>query len=189
MDSKEINDKIKEGWLRANIIFEVIGKPAEHIIEALNKLVEVIKQDKKIIIISSKVNDAIETENEFFSSFLELDILLKDSKKIVEFVFDYMPASIEISEPSNFNFKLDEMNGLLNDLATKLHKYDGALKQVNLEKEILFGHIQEIKKALEAKGIKLIRQEVKKEETKEEQKEKSKKDTEKKEDKQKKKTK
>lgn len=186
MDSREIKEKIKEGWLRANIIFEVIGKPAEHIVGALNKLVEVIGQEKEIKILSSKVNDAVETDNAFFSSFAEMDILLKDSKKAIEFVFDYMPASIEISEPNNFNFKLDEMNGLLNDLATKLHKYDGALKQANIEKQILFGHIQEIKKALESKGIKLIRQEVKKEETKEEQEDKTEKNTEKKEDKKKK---
>lgn len=157
MDSKEIKEKVKEGWVRASIIFEIIGKPAEHLIDTLKKLVELIGQDKKIIILSDKIHDAEKVEDkDVFSSFLELDILFENSRKTVEFVYDYMPASIEVTEPNNFNFKLNEFNGVINDVATKLHQYDSLLKQTHMEKEILFNHIQDIKKLLESKGIKLV---------------------------------
>lgn len=159
MDSKEIKEKVREGWVRANVLFEIIGKPAEHLIDTLKKLVELIGQDKKIIILSSKIHDAEKVEDkDVFSSFSELDLLFETPKGAVEFVYDYMPASIEVTEPNNFNFKLNEFNGIINDIATRLHQYDATLKQTHLEKDILFNHIQGIKKALESKGIKLVRE-------------------------------
>src|SRR3989339_838846 len=159
MESKEIKEKVKEGWVRANVLFEIIGKPAEHLIDTLKKLVELIEKDKKIVILSSKIHDAEKVEDkDVFSSFSELDLLFETPRGAVEFVYDYMPASIEITEPNSFNFKLNELNGIVNDIATRLHQYDATLKQTHLEKEILFNHIQGIKKALEDKGIKLVRE-------------------------------
>lgn len=172
MDSKQIKEKIKEGYIRTSVVFEVIGRPAEHIIEALKKLIEFIQQDKKIIIISHKIHDAEEVKEEnmreMFSSFMELELLLDSPKKAIEFIYDYMPASMEIIEPSNFSFKLNEFNSVLNDITGRLHQYDAMLKQTNLEKQIIFNKLQEVQKFLKEKGF--VKESSKKPENKEEKK-------------------
>jgi len=152
MEKKEIKEKISKGWVKASIIFEIIGRPKEHIIEALNKLVEFLKQDKKLILLSEKINEAMPVEDkELFSSFLEIEVLLESPTKAMEFVYDYMPSSIEIIEPTSFNLKLNDLNNLLNDSASKLHRYDALLKQANMEKQIIFNKLKEVQEKLKDK--------------------------------------
>ncbi|MEM4703089.1 MAG: hypothetical protein QXP53_01235 [Candidatus Pacearchaeota archaeon] len=157
----ELSDRIAKGWIRTFLLFEIIGKPKEHIIEVLNLLVKKLGELKGVHVINSKIHDAKkvagqsqetkEKLEEVFSSFAEVEILAEKLSKIIEIIFDYMPSSIEISEPKDLKINLSDANALLNDLATRLHQYHMATHALKAERDILFKRVLDMKKKAETK--------------------------------------
>jgi len=47
MDKNEINERIKKGWIRAALIIEVLGKPADYVEKSLSLAVDALEKDKK----------------------------------------------------------------------------------------------------------------------------------------------
>lgn len=72
-----------------------------------------------------------------FSTFVELEIKVKDLTKLVGFCFDYMPSSIEILGPKVLSLKESEFTTVMNDLQGKLHRLDMAVKNLNSENKML----------------------------------------------------
>ena len=114
----KIKQKINEGWIHCNFIIEMLGKPKEHLEKTLKEYIELLKKDKTIEIIKE---DYVEPEEKdgLFTMFVELETLMKDTKRIVEFCFDYMPSSVEIIEPSNLNYSSNDFSDILNDLQAR----------------------------------------------------------------------
>jgi len=137
MDSREIKDKLVTGWLHVHIIFEVLGKPVEYVEETINKILEKLEEEKNLEIIEKTVHKskAVEKTENVFSTFSEVEILINN-----------LSSSIEIVEPINMTFKLEDANALLNDLAIRLHKYDAVVKKLKLEREFLIKKLEEEKK-------------------------------------------
>lgn len=144
-------EKIEKGWIRARIIIEIVGKPSEYVDKALEMVVEKLAEDKNLEIIEKALHKAEEIQNkdkktEVFSAFSEIEIIVSGFSKLIEIIYDYMPSSVEIIEPSAMNFKIDDANALLNDLATRLHYYDALLKRAHVEIQLLQKKIDENKK-------------------------------------------
>lgn len=57
-----------------------------------------------------------------------MEVLVKDSGLLFGFCIDFMPASIEIIEPSGLSISHDVLTGLLNDLLAKLHVVSDKLR-------------------------------------------------------------
>ncbi len=146
MDKREIKEKITKGWLRAHLVIEVLGKPANYIEESLNMAIDNLEQGKKAEVLEKKVHPAklVPNAKEVFTTFAEVEILTQDMGKLIEIIFDYMPSSVEIVEPSNFAMKLEDANAVLNDLIGRLHQYDAIVKQLRIKFEILANKFKEI---------------------------------------------
>jgi len=146
MDRAEIKSKIEKGWLRANLIIEVLGKPAEHIEKALEFAIEAMEKEKKVNVLNKKIHKAVlvKESKDVYTTFAEIEILVDGLYKLIEIVFDYMPSSVEIVEPTTLSMKLEDANALLNDLAMRLHQYDALLKKGRLELEILKRKLKEL---------------------------------------------
>jgi len=121
--------------VRAIIILEALGKPAEYINEFLINHVEQLKKAKGVQVLSQTMHEPkkLETEEEAYTCFVEIDLRTENLYKMIEIIFDYMPSSIEITEPEELSFNLNEVNGFLNDLSGRLHKYDEVVKIVQLK--------------------------------------------------------
>jgi len=149
MDQKEITDKLAHGWIRAYLIFEVLGKPADHVEKAMDMLLDKLSKEKNLEFLDKKTHKAkaVKKTKNVFTTFAETEILFSNLARLVEIVFDYMPSSIEIIEPTILKFKNEDINALINDLAAKLHHYDALLKKLRLEKAILIKRLtEELKK-------------------------------------------
>ena len=133
-----IKSKIVDGWLHCSFIVEMMGKPKEHLQKTLQNYVENLKKDKKIEFISEDYAEPEQLEkSSLFTTFVELELLMKSPQKIIEFCFDFMPSSVEIIEPTQLNMQNQEFNGLLNDLQARLHKIDMLIKNFSQENKIL----------------------------------------------------
>ncbi len=145
MDQKEIRDKLAHEWLRTHLIFEILGKPAEHIEKAMDMLLEKLAEEKNIELLDKKTNKAkpVEKTKQVFTTFAEAEVLINKLPRLIEIIFDYMPSSIEIVEPTVLKFKNEDVNALINDLAAKLHHYDAISKKLKIERAALIKRLKE----------------------------------------------
>lgn len=154
MDKREIKEKIAKGWLRAHLIIEVLGKPANYIEESIKVAIDNLEKNEKAEVLEKKVHPAklIPNTKEVFTTFAEVEILVQGISKLIEIIFDYMPSSVEIVEPANFAMKLEDANAVLNDLIGRLHQYDTIVKQLRIKFEMLSNKFKEIE--AQTKGAK-----------------------------------
>lgn len=136
-------EKIK---IQAAVILEMLGRPAEHLTETLNNLVKEIGSEKGIKVVESKVYDPKEMENQkdMFTTFADLIIEVDNLEWIIVLMFKYMPAHIEIISPENVNLKNNAWNEFLNELASRLHRYDEVARALQAEKMILENKLREL---------------------------------------------
>ncbi len=128
----DIKEKLEKGYLSARTIIEVAGKPKEHVENAIKSYVENIRKDPEIDVIKSDFAEVTNSEG-IFSTFVELDIVVKDMPKLISFCFNYMPSSIEISEPKEMKLNSVELSTIFSDLQAKLHEVDTVAKKLRNE--------------------------------------------------------
>ncbi|MEA3248072.1 MAG: hypothetical protein U9Q73_00015 [Nanoarchaeota archaeon] len=124
---------------RAIMIVEMAGRPAEHVKDSLAKHVGVLSEVKDIRVHSIKISEPREIENSsgaegtpsggiMFTCFAEADFETENFARMSETMFDFMPSSVEIVEPSKVTLDMGEATNLLNNISGRLHRYDEIMK-------------------------------------------------------------
>ena len=121
--------------LLVRAIVEMMGAPKEYIEETLKKYIEKLK--KEGLQIQKEHFEEAKKQEQFFSTFVELEIKFEKVKDLLDFCFDSMPSSIEILEPENLTFESIQLSNLLNDLQGKLHEVDMIVKSTRAQKSLL----------------------------------------------------
>ena len=130
-DEKQSTDHI-----RCRTIIEVLGKPKDHVEKALKEYIEHIKEDSDLVILNEDYSD-IRDQGKLWSKFVELELVVKGTKKLIGFCFEYMPSSIEILKPEQFVMTNPELSNFLNDLQARLHNVDMVVKNLKTENDFL----------------------------------------------------
>ena len=112
------------------MIVEIAGRPAEHVKTALSKHIEVLDKVDDITVHSIKISEPrkIENSNEMFTCFAEADFEAKSFARLSETMFDFMPSSVEVIEPSKVTLSMGEATDLLNNISGRMHRYDEIAK-------------------------------------------------------------
>lgn len=130
MNTKEIKEKIDSGYLRINIIFEVVGKPKEHVEKTIKVYIENIKKEEDLHILKEEYEPAEDAGEELFSTIAELEMLVSSFEKLTWLCINFSPASVEILEPAKLTIEQKEITHWLNDLLSKLHEIGMVQKTV-----------------------------------------------------------
>ena len=151
--------------IRAMFIFEILGRPPEHIKTTMSQLVDKLAELPGIEIAKKTVHEPkpVKDENakEWFTTFAEVEVLGKDINSLITLVFYAMPAHVEIIEPEEIRLKNFEMSGLLSDLTVKMHRYDEIAKALTIENNRLISKLKEL-------GVKFVSPDQQKEQKQEE---------------------
>ena len=137
------------------MIVEMAGRPAEHVKESLTNHVGVLDKNKDIEVHSINVSapKEIEMENvakgdEMFTCFAEVDFEVESFSRLSEIVFDFMPSSVEVIEPSKVNLDTHEASNLLNNIAGRMHRYDEIAKVAGARLQQMGAQLQAAQEAL-----------------------------------------
>ncbi|MBS3114029.1 hypothetical protein J4448_02925 [Candidatus Woesearchaeota archaeon] len=122
--------------IRCRTIIEVLGKPKEYVEDAIKEYIEHIKQDSELVILNEDYSE-IKEQGPLWSKFVELDLVVKGTKKLIGFCFEYMPSSIEVVKPEHLVMTNPELSNFLNDLQARLHNVDMIVKQLKAENDFL----------------------------------------------------
>lgn len=125
--------------LQARLILEILGRPAEHVTEALKMIVEKISKEKGVKILEKNIHDpvAVKDARDLFTSFTEIVIECDSLSSFFGIVFAYMPANIELIEPLELNIRNDEFTALANRIIQRLHNYDAIARRLIVDNQEL----------------------------------------------------
>ena len=169
----------KKGWIHCVAIIEVLGKPADYINEVVRGVVDAIKKDAEHIEILKDTYAEPKPVKSLFSTFVEIEFLIKNMNVLESLIFSYMPSSIEILDPPEMKISLNDANLLFNDFSARLHEYDTQAKKLKMTNILIMERIKELEAKLKADKKEPEKEEKEKENSSEEEKKDSSEDDEK----------
>ena len=135
--------------IKAMFIFEILGRPPEHVKKTLDELVDKLGELPGIEISNKTIHEPKPIEKEgvenLFTSFAEVEVLSTNLYSIINLVFHGMPSHVEIIEPDELTLKNFDLSSTLSELTVKLHRYDEIAKTLTIEKNILMNRLNESK--------------------------------------------
>jgi hypothetical protein len=141
-------DKIK-----ALFIYEVLGRPPEHIKKALEEFIAKLNEQKGIKVENKKIHEPTACEDEhaknLFTTFAEVELSIDNLNLLFSVVYNTLPATVEIMEPGELNIKNFNLSSVLTELTLKLHKYDEVAKTISMEKAGLINIVKELQDEIE----------------------------------------
>ncbi len=135
-----MKDKTEETkGINAILIFDVIGKPPEHLTDTLNEIIKKIDEEKGVSVKGKKINEPVfmKDQKEFYTSFAEVEVEVEEILYLSMLIFKYMPAHIDIISPELITLTNNGWNEIFNELARRLHGYDEVARIIQMEKGIL----------------------------------------------------
>jgi hypothetical protein len=126
---KKIEKLIKEGWIKSWMMIETMAISKETVESALKKHMEKLEKEKGIMVYKKdfkgikKVEKPLPNIPEGYSQVVEFEILTINYDKLVYIVLNYGPSTIEILEPGKITMDLGEAQGIVNSLATLIHRF------------------------------------------------------------------
>jgi len=134
------------GTIQANLILEILGRPAEHVKEALDTLVTKLGAERGVKLIDKNCHEPRPVENspDLFTTFAEVTLELESLDNYFGLLFAYMPSNIELIHPEKITMTNTGLNDLGNKLAARLHEYDAITKKALMEYEIVTNKLKEV---------------------------------------------
>lgn len=132
--------------IKAMLLLEIIGKPAEFLTETLGKIVGDIENEKGVKVTAREVKEPVEMEKKkgFFTSFAEVEVDVDDILYLAILMFKYMPSHIEIISPEKITLSNSGWSDIFSELVRKLHAYDEVVAVHQMEKNILEKKLREV---------------------------------------------
>lgn len=142
MNAREIKQKVdEEGYIQAIVMFEVVGSPKDYVSRALQNHLTKLKDNKSIIVLKEDAEEPEEQEDNLWSTFSEVEMLVKGLENFTWLCLTFMPASVEIMAPDNLIFKGRDLTNWLNDMLAKNHEIALLSQQVGQQNKIMLKSI------------------------------------------------
>ena len=141
--TKMSSDNVK---VSAVMILDIIGRPPEHLVKSLEKIIEEMGKEKGVTLKSKQIKEPtlMKDQKDFYTTFAEIEVEVDEILYLAILMFKYMPAHIEIISPELIALSNNGFNDILNELTRRLHGYDEIARIMQIEKQILLKKIQEL---------------------------------------------
>jgi len=132
--------------IRAMMILEIIGRPAEHLTETLNKLIEEIDKEKGVVVKEKNIKEPVlmKEQKDFYTTFAEIEVEVEEIMHLAILMFKYMPAHVEVISPELIALTNNSWSEILSELTRRLHGYDEVARVIQNEKVILEKKLKEL---------------------------------------------
>lgn len=147
-------DKETKG-IRAALVFDIIGRPPEYLIEALGKIIDEIDNEKGVRVESKKIHPPVlmKDQKDFYTTFAEVEIEVEQISILAALMFKHMPAHVEVIYPELIALSNGGWSDILSDITTRLHAYEEVTRISQVEKNILENKLREMLNMPKSEGI------------------------------------
>lgn len=133
MISKEdADERVKEGWLRSWMMFEVLAVNEKASRESLDSLMKRLEDDNRVSMYKKEFGEVRKVEKPMkdvdvgYSLTCEVELISKKFDNLVQVVTQYGPASIEVLDPKKIGLDAGEAQGILNSISQMMHQFAAA---------------------------------------------------------------
>jgi hypothetical protein len=135
-----------EKKVKALLVVEVLGRPKENVISALEDITKKIGEEKGVEVKEKTVHEPVELKDhkDLFTTYAEIEVEIEGIFQVVALMFKYMPSHIEILQPEKITLTNNDWGEVLNVLTRNLHKYDEVTRVLQNEKMILEKKLKEL---------------------------------------------
>jgi len=132
INKEEADEKIKEGWLRAWMMFEVLAINEKATKDSLEKLINKLERDSRVKMFKRSYGEMKKVEKplpniEFgYSLTCEIELISNKFDSLVQIVTEYGPSAIELLEPLKFSVNAGEGQAILNSISQMMHEFAAA---------------------------------------------------------------
>lgn len=129
---QEADEKVREGWLRASMIFEVLAINEKTTKDSLEELINKIEKDNRIKLYKKEFGEIRKVEKplpniEFgYSLTCDIELISKKLDDLAQVVSEYGPSAIELLEPLKLNINAGEAQTILNLISSIMHEFAAA---------------------------------------------------------------
>ena len=144
--------------IKAVMMYEMMGRPKEHLKKSLEEFIDKIAEGKNIEITKKEIKEPVAVEmekklsQELFTTFAEIEFEFETLNQVFQVVMNTLPANIEILEPTEMRLKSFEASTILSEMAVKLHQYDEVAKVITMEQNMLVGKVKELQAKVKELG-------------------------------------
>ena len=130
---KVAEDDINELRLRAFIEMQAIEE--DLLKKQMGKLKEALDKEKNFTIYSVEEEKPVKDE-QYYSSYLDINFSVRDFPSLIRFMFFYGPSSIEVIKPAKVEFSAQDLQDGLVDLADMVQKYTAYITKIMGKEDI-----------------------------------------------------
>ena len=129
---EEADEKVRDGWIRAWMMFEVLAVNEETTKKSLEALINKLDKDSRIKMYKKVFGDIKSVEKptpniDFgYSLTCEVELISKKFDNLSQIVIEYGPSAIEILEPAKISLDSGEAQNILNSTSRMLHDFAAA---------------------------------------------------------------
>jgi len=125
--------------LKIKAIIELQGIEKDLVQLNLEKIEEMIENERDFTVYTSKVSEILEQDNMYFG-YLDLTITLKNFSALIYFTTYYVPTSVEILAPDRYDVSVFELQDGIMNLSMLMQKYSGELQKRLTNEEVTKMH-------------------------------------------------
>jgi hypothetical protein len=129
---EEADEKVKEGWIRTWMMFEVLAVNEETTKNSLESLLTSLDEDGRVKMYKKDFGEVKTVEKPMknidigYSLTCEAEMVSKKLDNLVQVVTEYGPSAIEILEPKCINIDAGEAQIILNSVSQIMHQFAAA---------------------------------------------------------------
>ena len=128
----EVEDPNK---LRLKIIIEAQAIEESLLKKQIDDIAKALRKEADFTIYALDSAEIIK-EGEHYSSFLEVNVSVKNFKALVRLMFFYGPTSVEVIKPKEYKFSAADLQDALVDFAQMVHNYTEYITKLMNRKEL-----------------------------------------------------
>jgi hypothetical protein len=132
LSKEEADEKIRAGWLRTWMMFEVLAINEETTRNSLETLIGGLEKDNRVRVYKrsfgeiKKVDKPMPNVEVGYSLTSEVELVSEKLDYLVQIVTEYGPSAIELLEPSKFTLDAGEAQSILNSISSVMHEFAAA---------------------------------------------------------------
>jgi hypothetical protein len=129
---EESDEKVKEGWIRAWMMFEVLAVIVETTKSSLETLITNLDKDIRVKMYNKSFGEIKRVEKPTpnielgYSLTCEVELISKKFDNLAQIVTEYGPSAIELLEPSKISIDVGEAQAILNSISKVMHDFAAA---------------------------------------------------------------
>lgn len=133
-----------EDKIRAMLVIELLGRPKEHVTEALQTHVTKLGSEKGIKILNKTYHEPVLAQDSqtLYSTFAEIEAEFDTPEVYLGIILAYLPAHAEIIKPESIPLRNHHLTEIGNALLQRVHNYDAIVKNALAERDNLLFFIK-----------------------------------------------